>query len=358
MGIGTLALLAACSAQHAGLESARDYFVKTHRDPAVSDNAPVAVHEAAQSLRRAERAWERTGDEEEVSHLVYLTERRIDIARQTAQQKLAEAEVRRLAEQRDTVLLEARRREAEQTRQLAEARAREAERARLEAERSALAAQQARRGELAYARKAELARLEAERRAEEAEIARRKAAERAEALELAKQQAEAQAREAEQARKRAQASAARIKELEKQLSEFKARQTERGLELTLSGVLFEFDRAALKPGALRGLSPLIAYLKKNPERQIVLEGHTDSVGSDSYNLELSRERARAVRQALAQNGVEEDRIVARGLGEAYPLASNDNEAGRLQNRRVEIIIATEALRTAERDTGGGKLNAK
>lgn len=337
-----LMLLAGCSSHHAALERARADFAKTHQNPQISNNAPVAVHEAAQSLRRAEEVWEDTRDQEEVKHLAYLAEQRTAIAREVAQRRIAETEAQRLVEQRDKVLLEARRREAERAMQLAEARAREAEQARQQAEKSALAAQQARRGEQAQARQAELARQEAEKRAQEAEMARQQAAKRAEELELARQQAEARAREAEQARQQAQADAARIQQLEKELSEFKARQTERGLELTLSGVLFEFDQAVLKPGALRGLSPLVAFLKDNPDHHIALEGHTDSVGSESYNSDLSRQRAEAVRQFLVQNGVNAKNVSARGLGEAYPVASNNTEAGRLQNRRVEIIISDQS----------------
>lgn len=346
-----LMLLVGCSSHNAALEQARANLMKVRQDPQVSGNAPVAVHEAEQSLRRAEEAWKETGDDEEVAHLAYLTEKRTEIARQIAQRRIAEVESQRLAEQRDKVLLEARSREAELARKLAETRAREAEQARLEAEASARAAQQARQGEQAQIREAELARQQAEKRAQEAEIARQQAAKRAEELELAKQQAEARTREAEQARQKAQASAKRISELENTLAEYKARQTERGLELTLSGVLFEFDKALLKPGALRGLSPLVAFLKENPERKIVLEGHTDSVGSESYNIDLSRQRAEAVREFLVQNGVEAKNISARGLGEAYPVASNNTEAGRLQNRRVEIIISNEAARTAVKGEG-------
>jgi OmpA-OmpF porin, OOP family len=120
------------------------------------------------------------------------------------------------------------------------------------------------------------------------------------------------------------------------------------LELTLSDVLFEFDKADLKPGALRGLSPLIAFAKENPDVKIVLEGHTDSVGSDSYNLKLSQERAEAVQDFLLKNGLAAASLTARGLGESYPVATNDTAAGRQQNRRVQIIV------TNELDTGFGE----
>jgi OOP family OmpA-OmpF porin len=243
---------------------------------------------------------------------------------------MAEAESQQLAQERDRVLLEARTREAERARQLAEARAREAEQARQLAELRTREAEQARQGEQAQAREAELARQLAEKQAQEAELARAQAVKRAEELELAKQQA--------------QASAGRIEELETQLAEFKAKRTERGLELTLSDVLFEFDKADLKPGALRGLSPLISFAKENPNQKILLEGHTDSIGSDSYNLKLSQQRAEAVQEFLVKNGVSAASVTARGLGESYPIAPNDTAAGRLQNRRVQIIVTNELAR--------------
>jgi outer membrane protein OmpA-like peptidoglycan-associated protein len=329
-----LMLLPACSSHNRALEQARTDFLRARQNPEIASHAPVALHEAGQSLRRAEQTWEETGDEREVEHLAYVAEQRTRIARQTAEQRIAEIEAAQLAEEREKVLLDARRREAEQ--------------ARRQAEKSALAAQQARQGEQAQARAAEMARQEAEKRAQEAEIARQQAAKRAEQLELARRKAEDSAREAEKAREKARASAQRMKELEKELAAFKARETERGLQLTLSGVLFEFDKAELKSGALRGLSPLVAFLKQHPERQITLEGHTDSVGDESYNMELSRERAQAVGDFLVRNGVDADNISARGLGESYPVAANSTEAGRLQNRRVEIIISNEAVRTAEK----------
>jgi outer membrane protein OmpA-like peptidoglycan-associated protein len=310
----TLMLLGGCSANPpVALERARASFARAQQDPQISANAPVPLNEAEQSLRRAEDNWKKEGDREELEHLAYLTEQRTEIARAVAQRRMAEAESQRLAQERDRVLLEARTREAERARELAELRAREAE--------------QARRGEQAQAREAESARQLAEKQAQEAELARQQAVRRAEELELAKQQA--------------QASAGRIQELETQLAEFKAKRTERGLELTLSDVLFEFDKADLKPGALRGLSPLVAFVKEDPNQKIVLEGHTDSIGSDSYNLKLSQQRAEAVQEFLVKNGVSAASITARGLGESYPIAPNDTAAGRLQNRRVQIIITNE-----------------
>jgi outer membrane protein OmpA-like peptidoglycan-associated protein len=110
------------------------------------------------------------------------------------------------------------------------------------------------------------------------------------------------------------------------------------LVLTLGDILFETGRADLRPGALRQLYPLVTFLHKYPERQVLIEGHTDNVGSASSNLELSQRRAEAVRDFLLHNGVNPAQVTARGYGETAPVASNTTAAGRQQNRRVEIVV--------------------
>jgi OOP family OmpA-OmpF porin len=130
--------------------------------------------------------------------------------------------------------------------------------------------------------------------------------------------------------------------LEQELAALKAKETERGLVMTLQNdILFELNKAELKPGAMRNLYPLITFLKDHPQRNLLIEGYTDSTGSDSYNLNLSQRRAAAVRDFLSMNGISPDRIKGQGYGEEYPVATNSNEAGRAQNRRVELIISEE-----------------
>ena len=132
-----------------------------------------------------------------------------------------------------------------------------------------------------------------------------------------------------------------------ELAELKAKKTERGLMITLEDVLFEFGRADLKAGAVRGLDRLVSLLKEYPERNLLIEGHTDNVGSDSSNMLLSQRRADAVDNALLVAGLDRAHVTARGLGEAYPVASNDTPAGRQQNRRVEIYILPEGQSGAQ-----------
>lgn len=181
-------------------------------------------------------------------------------------------------------------------------------------------------------------RLVAQARRAEADRARSAAMtaqQRAEqALLLAQQErlaADASRREAEEAR-------ARLLELERTLADLQAKQTERGLVVTLGDVLFETNQAALKPGAARNLDTLVEALRKHPETTVQIEGHTDSTGSAEYNLGLSQRRAEAVQSYLVSQGIASSRLNPRGLGKDYPVASNDSAAGRQQNRRVEIVI--------------------
>jgi OmpA-OmpF porin, OOP family len=145
--------------------------------------------------------------------------------------------------------------------------------------------------------------------------------------------------EAVQATQQAQAATNQVQQLQQELAALKAQQTDRGLVLTLGDVLFETGKAELRPGALRNLYPLVTFLQKYPERRVLIEGHTDSVGSEASNLDLSQRRADAVRDFLLQNGVRAAQITTQGYGKASPVASNDTTAGRQQNRRVELIIS-------------------
>lgn len=127
----------------------------------------------------------------------------------------------------------------------------------------------------------------------------------------------------------------------RELEQLKARETERGLMLTLGDVLFDTDSATLKPGALLTVRRLAAFLRDNPQRRLSIEGHTDSSGSAAYNQRLSEDRAESVRAALIREGVAPQRLVAAGFGESFPVASNSTAAGRQQNRRVEVVISDE-----------------
>jgi len=155
--------------------------------------------------------------------------------------------------------------------------------------------------------------------------------------------AQAQAATAQGLAAAAQASATSAQQqaelLQQQLTALQATQTERGMLVTLGDVLFEFNRAEVKPGAQVSLRKLSDFLQQNPTRQILIEGHTDSIGSAASNNLLSRRRADAVDAALVGMGMAARRATAVGYGEDYPIADNATDTNRALNRRVEVYIA-------------------
>lgn len=104
-------------------------------------------------------------------------------------------------------------------------------------------------------------------------------------------------------------------------------------------VTFGFDQSAIQSAFYPTLNNVAQVLNQYPSTMIDVVGHTDSVGTEAYNLKLSQDRAQAVSSYLIGKGVLSSRLVVRGVGEAFPIASNDTETGRAQNRRVEILIA-------------------
>jgi outer membrane protein OmpA-like peptidoglycan-associated protein len=180
--------------------------------------------------------------------------------------------------------------------------------------------------------------------------ARTREVERAnEAARAAQAAAAASSAEAEEARKAALAAQSELEALQ-------AKKTERGTVITLGDVLFDTGAATLKPGADLALDRLGRFLEANPEVRIIIEGHTDSRGSEAYNETLSQRRADAVAQALSIRNVSAERVHAIGRGEGYPVATNDHASGRQQNRRVEIVFSDPSGRFATvEDENAGQL---
>jgi outer membrane protein OmpA-like peptidoglycan-associated protein len=174
---------------------------------------------------------------------------------------------------------------------------------------------------------------------------------------LAERERETQNAQTQAAAAQSQAAAAQgdLARAKQELADLQAKQTDRGLVLTLGDVLFDTGRATLKPGADRTIDRLAQALKDNPNTKVQIEGHTDSVGGDDYNMALSERRAEAVSDALRLRGVPSDRYEAKGLGKDFPVASNSTAEGRQQNRRVEIIFSDDAGRFAQ---GGTRTSAR
>lgn len=294
------ALLGACATRPTtppDLIEARATVAQAARDSQVLSAAPLVLKKATDALARA-NALSANGDTlAEVSSAAY-------VANTQARAALALAQARR-----DEDGLKAA--DLERERNRADAGVAQADRAKGQAAQSAAEARAA-RGEAGAARQAT-----AVAQRDTADAQRDAAA--AQATAVVAQQASAQ--------------------LQQQLADLQAQATDRGMLVTLGDVLFEFGRADIKPGARGDLGKLAAYLQQHPERFVLVEGFTDSVGSASANLGLSQRRADAVAAALAQLNVAPGRIVARGYGPNFPIADNGTDTNRALNRRVEVYIS-------------------
>ena len=272
------------------------------------------------------------------------------------QEEEFQAEQRRLALEREEAARRQARLEEDRRRQAEEDR-RRADEDRLRAERERAAADAARAEQQAAAdlarAAAEQARLDADRAKAEADAAAERArleADRVKAeADAARAAAEAQADQARQLAEQAEREKAELRDrLRQQLNVIlETRETARGLIVNLSDVLFDVDKATLKPGARERLARIAGILSSHPTLQIEIEGHTDSTGSDEYNQGLSERRAQAVQAYLSQQGIGQTIASTVGFGESRPVATNGTSAGRQQNRRVEIIVSGEAIGTAQ-----------
>ena len=294
------------------LERARSAYMQAKSNRNVEALAPLPFADAGKAMQAAEQAKGAV----EMEQLGYIAEKKSLIAMTTAEGKMAENEIEKL--NRDTANI------------IAEKRTQEARVAQKEAENARL-----------------LAMTEAERAAKakkEAEEARSLAAAETEQATRAKAEAE-QARMAARAEaERAARAKSAADQLMRELSDLKAKQTERGIVLTIGDVLFATGKADLSSDALRSVDKLADFLQKYPNRNVLIEGQTDSVGSDEFNLTLSQKRADSVKETLTSRGIGEGRIATKGYGKKYPVASNDTAAGKQQNRRVEVIILNEGVK--------------
>jgi outer membrane protein OmpA-like peptidoglycan-associated protein len=292
MTLIAVAIISGCSTvpkKNTSLEEAHSSYNSARNDPQVTNLAPLELKEAGDSLNQADQALSKGEGDAKVNHLAYIASQQVAIAEETAKRKTAELAVTEASAQRGQVRLEARTAEADAANQQA-----------------AIAQENA---------------------AQQAAIAKEAAAQQAAALAAAGASAER--------------DRALIAEQEKQLKELNAKKTARGMVITLGDVLFSTNKAQLSSGGTRNVQKLADFLKQFEQRKVMIEGYTDSTGSNEYNQMLSVRRADAVRTALIDMGISSDRINTRGYGEAFPVASNKTAAGRQQNRRVEIILSDD-----------------
>ena len=312
-----LVLLSACVAapkKDLALDRVRGELDELKSNQELAGYAPMAVRDAERALRNAELA---SGDDLYRSYLVYMADRRIQIARTMAEREQHEQILDELEREHSAMLIKTSQLEADHARM-------DAEQARLLVATTAEDAQRARdEREEALQKEAESARA-AELSAEEAGQARR----------LAKSRAS----EAEYARLEAELASQQVTSLTRQLENLQLRETESGVVVTLGDVLFASGQVTLVEGGRSSLAEVVDLLQTEPDKKIRVEGHTDSLGDADENLLLSEQRAQAVLEALVSLGVANDRISSLGMGEDFPIASNEDEDGRARNRRVDVIL--------------------
>ena len=324
------AVLAGCSSMPANnslLDQARADYGNAQSSPQVTTLAASELSQAGNSLDKANAAFTKDESEAKVSHLAYVAKQEVAIARETADQKSSELAVANAMAERDSVRLQA--------------RTQEAEAAQRSAQNSQLQSEAARRDAQDAHRRADADRLAANQAQRNALDAQRQA----EAERLAAGQAQRDAQAASQLTREAQE---RSMALQAQLVALEAKKTDRGMVVTLGDVLFDTNEAVLKSGGMRNVQKLADFFKQYPERNVLIEGFTDSTGSDGHNQQLSDRRASSVRTALLGMGMGTERISWRGYGEAYPVAGNDTAAGRQQNRRVEMVVSDDNGKIAPR----------
>lgn len=293
--LATALVLGACASTPTTtptLLEARGDFVAANNTPQISALAPLEFKAASDALELANAAAARSESLSEIDKLAYIAKQKIATAREVARQKSAEAEIANSGRERDQVRLAA--------------RTAEAERARADANTAQ-----------AQAAAAQGAAADAQRQAADAEARTREAQARAAALEA-------------------------------MMVDLQAKKTERGMIITIGDVLFATGQATLTQAGMANLRKLADALAQNPERTVLVEGFTDSVGSAAYNQDLSEKRAASVRSALLGMGVAPERVAMKGYGKMYPVANNDTASNRQLNRRVEIVLSNAGSPIAPR----------
>ena len=320
-----LLVLAACSAAPTkpdGAAAVRTKLTQLQSDPQLASRAPIAIKDAEVAVRAAEQP---TDDHDLGRHRVLMADRKVDSARAQAQSRFAEDQRKTLAEQREAARLDSRTREADSARS-------DARSARADAGVAQRQASAARSDATAARTDASAAQADASTARSDADSARGEAV-------VARNQADVARMDTQSARSDTALAQQQSADLQLQLSELNARATDRGFVVTLGDVLFATGGSTLRGGTPGNLNKLAAFLAKYPDRTVVIEGHTDSVGTADSNLGLSQRRADSVKSYLVGQGVESTRLTATGMGEGSPSASNDSVTGRQQNRRVEVIIS-------------------
>ena len=287
MTLIAVAVLASCSSvpQNTLLTDAHNSYDSARSDPQVATLAPVELRDAKDSLLKADSALSKDESEDAVNQLSYIARQKVRIAQEAAQRKAAEQEIAKAGAKRDQIRLEGRTAEAD---------------------------------------------------ASKAQVA------------MVQQTSDQQSVALAVAGANAERDQTRIAKQDVEIKDLNAKKTARGMVMTLGDVLFNTNKAEVKPGGMRNVQKLADFLKQYPKQKVLIEGYTDSTGSNSLNQALSERRADAVRVALIGMGVNSTQIETRGYGESYPVANNDTSINRQLNRRVEVVFSDDSGHIAPR----------
>lgn len=291
LGMGSLLTVAGCMGKNPALKEARMNYEEASKNPEIVKGAPVALHDAKQTLDKASELSKNRRNKDEVTHMAYLVNKKLEIAEANANHQKYEEALGQASQSRGKVVLDARNRELTRAN-----------------------------------KKMDAALLKSKNAEDRANFS------------------QSQALDAESA---LQKSADRELNLQKELADLKSKESDIGTQLTLRDMMFEVGKSELTEGGVRDVSKIALIAKQNPNRDIVIEGHTDSTGSESINQELSERRAKSVENILANNGIDAGKITIKGYGKSYPIASNKTRAGRQLNRRVVVTILREGKQPSD-----------
>lgn len=274
-------------------------------DPVLGTYAPGQQAHARDTLQRLQ-----TAGRKQRAHWLYLSERRVDLAYASAQLDAAQHKLDQLQREHAQIMLKSSQRDVARTRHALELQ-------RMQNMAASEAAQRLQQQGQQYSQQADQARAEATQ---------------------AKALAAAQTKAAKLSQKEARVAEAAVASMRSRLDHLKATQGSEGMQMTLGDTTFAPGQSNLRPEARSHLGKLVQFVQAKPDKHIRIEGFTDSSGKSSSNMTLSRQRAASVHDALVAAGVDAKRISVVGRGEANPVASNADAAGRARNRRVVVIL--------------------
>jgi len=344
-----LAILSGCNAapqKNSFLAEAHGSYDSARNNPQVANLAALELSEAGNSLSKADIALSQGESAATVDHLAYIAKQQIGIAQETSKRKTAELAVANAGAKRDQIRLEARTAEVKAAKQQVAIAQKTVDQQALALADASENAQRDQASMMAMAAEADSAEQQivlvgkiADQQAVELEAFDASTARDHASLEAKTAEIATANQKLAIAGDKAARDHALIAQQETELKGLNAKETERGLVITLGDVLFGVNKTHIGSDGMRSVQKLADFLTQYPKQKVLIEGYTDSAGSNARNQKLSEQRANAVRTALLDKGIDSERVSTHGYGEEFPVSGNDTAANRQMNRRVEIILS-------------------